>query len=320
MVGRGGICRASGLRGQRGLSYRAQEYSLGGLLSLKRLVVFAVREYDASRGTILLAFPLRFSPGASQQDFGSNAPIRAVVVRKVAEQARGLQINSWRSKAAGVSAGPPAAIPRPSAFEPQLLLRLAPFFALAPILGLVTVWFQSHRAMSGNLYQRDGLIVRLLDGTWAVWFYLGKALLPVNLSMIYPRWEVNPAWVWTYAPAFLWWTGLGVCWWFRRVWGRAVLFGLVCFFVTLLPVLGFFDMSFYVYSRVADHLQYLALLGVIAVVVGGAGFRFQDSSLGFPLSAGAVMVELAFLTWIRASVFKGQETLWRDTLAKNPWA
>lgn len=202
------------------------------------------------------------------------------------------------------------------------LRRLAPFFALAFALGLVTVWFQTHRAMSGNLYQRDGLGVRLLGGTWAVWFYLAKALLPVRLSMIYPRWAVDATSVWAYFPALAWWGGLGVCWWFRRLWGRTLLFGLGCFFVTLLPVLGFFDMSFFVYSRVADHLQYLALLWVVALVVGGAGSKLKVQSPAFKVCAGLAVAVLSVLTWNRADVFKGQESLWRDTLAKNPaaWA
>jgi tetratricopeptide (TPR) repeat protein len=200
------------------------------------------------------------------------------------------------------------------------LRRLAPFLALALILGLITVWFQTHRAMSGNLYQRDSLGVRLLGGTWAVWFYLGKTFLPVKLNMIYPRWEVDPALVRAYVPALVWLGSIAVCWRFRRSWGRAVLFGLGCFFVTLLPVLGFFDMSFFVYARAADHLQYLALLGVIALVVGGASSRFRNFSLPFRLSAGVVVVVLSVLTWNRAHVFKGQESLWRDTLAKNPQA
>lgn len=207
-------------------------------------------------------------------------------------------------------------------FDFRMLLRLTPFFAAAVILGLATVWFQTHRAMSGNLYHRDGLGVRLLGGTWAVWFYLGKALLPLRLTMIYPRWEVNPTWVWGYFPALAWWGALAICWWFRRQWGGAVLFGLGCFFVTLLPVLGFFDMSIFVYARAADHLQYLALLGAIALVIGIVSFRFQAFKLPFRLGAGVVVLTLSVLSWNRANVFLGQETLWRDTLDKNPraWA
>lgn len=217
-------------------------------------------------------------------------------------------------------ANPAAGKAWPPVLNPRLLLRLAPFFALALVLGLVTVWFQTHRAMSGNYYQRDELATRLLGGTWAVWFYLGKVLLPLKLSMIYPRWNVDLTWIWGYVPALAWWGGVAVCWRFRRAWGGALLFGLGCFFVTLLPVLGFFDMSFYVYSRVADHLQYLALPSVIALVVGVISSRL-DAKISIIVLVPLVVL-LGLLTWKRAHVFRGQESLWRDTLAKNPraWA
>ncbi len=200
------------------------------------------------------------------------------------------------------------------------LRRLAPFFAMAFVLGLVTVWFQSHRAMSGNLYQRDQLGIRLLGGSWAVWFYLWKALLPLNLSMIYPRWEIQFGSVAAYLPALLGLAAILIGWRFRRTWGGAFLCGLGGFAVTLLPVLGFFDMSFFVYSRVADHLQYLALLGVIAVVIGGLSAKLEGQSLAFV--AAALVVSLGLLSWSRARAFRGQESLWRDTVQKNPaaWA
>jgi tetratricopeptide (TPR) repeat protein len=208
--------------------------------------------------------------------------------------------------------------PRPAALDVRLWLRLAPFFLLSLLFGLVTVWFQSHRAMGGAGAHGDSLLVRLLGGSWAVWFYLWKALWPVRLAMIYPRWEINPASPFAYLPALLLLGAVFLGWRFRRTSGRPVLFGLGYFLVMLWPVLGFFDMSFFVYARAADHLQYLALIGVISLTVGGLsagwqGFRFQ-------LGAGLAVIVLSLLTWERAGVYAGQETLWRDNLARNPQA
>ncbi len=195
--------------------------------------------------------------------------------------------------------------------------RLLPFFTLALVLGLVTVWFQSHRAISGQNFGSDPMGVRLLGGSWALWFYLGKALLPVKLSMVYPRWEINPSSVVAWLPALLWLGAMMGCWRFRRTWGAAGLFGLGSFFLLLLPVLGFFDMYFFVYSPVADHLQYLALIGVVALAVGGvcAKVKIQSSRV---LLATPVLVLLFALTWRQARVYANEETLWRDTVAKNP--
>jgi Flp pilus assembly protein TadD len=105
-------------------------------------------------------------------------------------------------------------------------------------------------------------------------------------------------------------------------------------------VLGFFDQGFYRYTWVADHWQYLALPGLIALVVGAvqsSAFRVQGS--GFTVvpkesrsrpegrshnvkvvAAGAVVVVLAVLTWKQATLYHDDERLWRDTIAKNPAA
>src|ERR1035441_1680146 len=138
--------------------------------------------------------------------------------------------------------------------------------------------------------------------------------------MIYPRWEINPASPLAYLPALLLLGVACLCWRFRRTWGRPVLFGLGYFLVMLWPVLGCFDMSFFVYARAADHLQYLALIGVVSLVVGGLSAGLRGRKLEFQLGAGLLVVVLALLTWIQAAVYASQETLWRDTLSKNSQA
>ncbi len=203
-----------------------------------------------------------------------------------------------------------------------MCVRLAPFFALALALGLVTVWFQTHRAMTGNIYQQDGLLTRLLGGGRALWFYLTNSLLPVQLSMIYPRWQIEPARVVSWLPGVGWLGLLAVCWRWRQGRLGPFWFGLASFTALLLPVLGFFPMSFFIHSRVADHLQYLALLPAIALVTGlvaSVGAR-PGSGTALRLLAGAALVALGWQTFNRARVFQSAEALWRDTIAKNPGA
>jgi len=205
-----------------------------------------------------------------------------------------------------------------------VLLRLAPFFALALVLGLVTVWFQTHRAMTGNIYQRDNLLVRVLGGGWALWVYLGHSLWPVRLSMIYPRWEISATSPLAYAPWALWIALLWGCWRWRHGWSGPLWFGLASFTALLLPVLGFFEMSFFIHSRVGDHLQYLALLPVVALVTGGMSVWVSRrlGRAGAAVLAAAVIALLSWQSWERARVFQTAEQLWRDTVAKNPkaWA
>ena len=72
----------------------------------------------------------------------------------------------------------------------------APFFALSLLLALVTIWFQHNRVMEGHAVRTVGFLSRLADAGWIPWFYLSKALLPVNLTVVYPEWTVeNRGWI-----------------------------------------------------------------------------------------------------------------------------
>jgi tetratricopeptide (TPR) repeat protein len=156
------------------------------------------------------------------------------------------------------------------------LLRTAPYFALGLGFGLMTIWMQQREAIKGATVQMEGLWGRLAGAGWALWFYLGKALAPVNLSLIYSRWEIDTRSLWAYLPVLAWGAGLALCWRFRSGLGRHLLFGLGCYTLALLPVLGFLDMYYLSISRVADHFQYLALIAPTALVAAGLSFGFSS--------------------------------------------
>jgi len=196
-------------------------------------------------------------------------------------------------------------------------LAAAPHFALATAFGLMTIWFQSHQAVGNETVQTENFLGRLAGAGWAVWFYLGKALLPVNLSMIYPRWEIAATAV-SLLPLLLLAAAFVVCWWFRRGRGRAALFALGCFTVTLFPVLGFFDMYFMAFSRVSDHFQYLPLICIAALVAAALHTALPEKTLRWV--SVALIAALCVLTVQRARVFATDEGLWVDTLARNPAA
>ena len=199
--------------------------------------------------------------------------------------------------------------------ERRDVLRALPFFGLSLALGLVTVWFQSHRAIGGDVVQTGTFWAKLAGAGWAIWFYLGKALLPGSLSFVYPRWEINPHSLLSYLPTVAVVLSAGVLWHYRRTWGRAALFGLGYFVMMLVPVLGFVNVYFQRYSLVADHWQYYSIIGVIALVVGAAS---RLPRMGFWLAGGAAVVALSVLTWRQASLYESPVVLWQDTLAKNP--
>jgi protein O-mannosyl-transferase len=203
------------------------------------------------------------------------------------------------------------------------VLRSVPFFAASLVLGLFTVWFQ-YRALGTTLVRTDGYLFRLAAAGWVLWFYLYKAVLPFGLMVIYPNWPINASHWGSYVPGAL----LVVCFWIfwraRGTWGRPLLFGLGYFVVTLFPVWGFFDQAFYRFSLVADHWQYYSIVGVIALVVAaGEDLCRRMGDSGRYRGTAAAVVVLAIIgvaTRGRAGVYAADETLWRDTVAKNPKA
>ena len=196
-----------------------------------------------------------------------------------------------------------------------------PYFMASLVLSLVTI-VQHHRALEGTEVQTGGFGARLATAGWVPWFYLSKALLPLNLTMVYPKWDVDPSRWTSYVPGIILIGSLAVFWWKRETWGRPGFFGLGYFVVMLFPVLGFFDQAFNRYSWVADHWQYYSIVGVIALVVAagtGIGRRLgqRSRSVGVVVSA-VVLVVLAGAAWKRSGVYADGETLWRDNVAKNP--
>lgn len=197
-------------------------------------------------------------------------------------------------------------------------LQLGPHFGLALGFGLMTIWFQSQQAIRGVTVQTEDFWGRLAAAGQALWFYLGKALLPFNLCMIYPNWSAPSPRLLAFVPLLLWLTALTLLWRFRAGRGRHVLVSMGCFTVLLLPVLGLFDMYFMIFSRVSDHLAYLSLLAITPLVSAGISLFF-DKRISTVIALVSIVTFMS-LTRERASVFRSDEALWEDTIVKNPKA
>lgn len=196
-----------------------------------------------------------------------------------------------------------------------------PFFGAALLLGLITVWFQSHH-IGTEIVRVDNFWSRLAGAGWAVWFYLYKVLIPVNLMFIYPRWQIDATKLLSYVPLLLLLATAFVLWHYRKGWGKAWLLGLGYFVVMLLPVLGFWDIYFMKYSLVADHWQYFSIMGPIGLVAAGitwASDRLKKRSiLLVPAFSLILLLALGILTWRQTCYYSDEQTLWDMTIVRNP--
>lgn len=202
---------------------------------------------------------------------------------------------------------------------------LVPFFLVSAGAGAWTIWEQKfHSGAHGEEWALGGLD-RLAIAGKAVWFYLGKLLWPHPLIFIYPRWEPALPPAVSLLPSLAVVVVLLVLWMGCRAgWARPAFFAFSYFLVSLFPVMGWFNVYFFRYSFVGDHLQYLAAMGPLALA--GAGLwhgleRIGEHRHAIRVSISALLLAvLAALSWSHARVFHSKEILWRDTLAKNPEA
>ena len=201
------------------------------------------------------------------------------------------------------------------------LLRLVPFGVVGLVITIGDLSFSRSVVPVSFDYS---LAERALIAARALWFYAGKLLWPTSLAVIYPLWGIHVAdpLVWGYLIAAV---ALVVALWrFRQRVGRGPLAGASFFAVTLSPVLGFVDHVYMQYAFVADRFQYLAGIGVMAVVIGVAAYGvrrltdlWQKGALGV---VGIVLVVLGILTWRQASIYRDNETLNRHIIELNPQA
>jgi protein O-mannosyl-transferase len=202
------------------------------------------------------------------------------------------------------------------------LLRSLPFFVVAALLTAVNIWFQKHGI--DVVIREANFAERLAGAGAAIWFYVSKALLPINLVFVYPQWLIETnRWQWwlplvaaAIATAILW---------LRRdnAWCRPLLLAWVLFCVALLPALGFADVGFMKYSLVADHYQHISILMVMTLVAATCGDWYGKQVRGARrLMAGVAAVVavglMALLTFRQGLLYSDPVRLYEDTLAKNP--
>ena len=226
------------------------------------------------------------------------------------------------------------------------LLRVAPLVVLGAAVTAADLAFYRGREPLELGYT---LAERMLIAGRALWFYAGKLVWPVELAVIYPRWEIDAGSLagWGYVVAA---AGLALALWLgRERIGRGPLAGALYFALTLGPVLGFVDYGYMQFSFVADRFQYLAGIGVLAVLLGGAVHWLGKLVAREPAAAGecgaaaetaappaaagwrwvrfgawgvaaVVMLLLGTLTWRQAGIYRDEVALFSHIVALNPEA
>jgi len=209
------------------------------------------------------------------------------------------------------------------------LSPLLPWLALGAAAGLHTGAIE--RVFVGAIGPEwdHSLAERLSIAARSLWFYPWKIIAPLGLTFIYPRWSIEGidaislaamlGVVVVVAGAIVLWLRRGMRWPVALI----ALYG-----VAIFPAIGFANVYPHRFSFVADHFQYLASIGVVALVaaaieqaiagIGPAGER--PRARGFAAVCAVLCLGCAGLTFAQARHYADEETLWRATIARNEQA
>ena len=207
--------------------------------------------------------------------------------------------------------------------------RTLPFFLIG--LGIALADYAYYTGLESVAFAYTPLERGLL-AAHALAFYVGKLLWPTGLIGVYPRWEpgIGDALAWGGAVGFA--AVVAVLWHWRRSLGRGPLAGVLFFAVALSPVLGFVDFGYMQFSFVADRYQYLAGIGLIAVVAGAAGracqrglgmlpaHRTRPARLAIGAAGATILAVAGLLTWNQAGLYHDDGTFFTHVIAHNPQA
>ena len=205
-------------------------------------------------------------------------------------------------------------------YDRKMIADKIPFLILAICFGVFGIYGQWPTLRSEPLLS---FFDKFLISSYTVIFYLSKILLPIGLSSLYPYSGIKDISIYLFSLidclAIL---ILTIC---SVKHTRKVVFGILFFLITLLPVLQFVPLGS---TIVADRYTYMASLGLfylIAEVVVGAYKKTAEKNRR--LGVGLIIIflipivgSLSVLTWNRCVVWKDGITLWSDVLKINPSA
>ena len=199
------------------------------------------------------------------------------------------------------------------------VLSMAPFFVVALVLALVVHHVEVTVLGAGAAFPKLEPAQQLLLASRIPWFYAAQFFWPREICVMYPRWEIDSAfgWSWLYPLATI--LLLTSAWLVRHRLGRGPWTALLLFGGALLPVSGLFQVYGMVLAWVADRWAYLPILALLLPVAAQITTWTSRGSLPIRrMALGTLVLGLGVATWHSADRFRDERSLWEATLKANP--
>ncbi|TMA47342.1 MAG: tetratricopeptide repeat protein [Deltaproteobacteria bacterium] len=205
----------------------------------------------------------------------------------------------------------------------RVLLEKAPYGLIALAFAVLAFRAQAPIEAMRTLAQH-GVIARVAQAAYGLWFYLGKTLVPVGLSPLYLlELQLDPMRP-RYVLAILGVVGLTAGLVLLRHCAPGLLAAWVCYAVIVSPVLGFVQTGPQI---AADRYTYLACLpwavllagGVRALARGREAGRLRLGTWYVPMAAVVMtLAVLGALTFAQTRIWRDSRTLWEYVLRIDP--
>ncbi len=193
-----------------------------------------------------------------------------------------------------------------------------PFFMTGIFLAVITYRVETRFVGASGPDWDFHWIDRFLIAGKALWFYISKILWPQPLIFTYPRWNLDSTNIIQLFFPISFLLFIFFLWLNRKKWGDGILIGILFFAGTLTPALGFFDFYWMRFSFVADHLQYPASTGIIAIAASLITWYANKRRATIKIALPIILIILGSLTYEQNHIYRNNEHLWKDTITKNP--
>jgi protein O-mannosyl-transferase len=229
---------------------------------------------------------------------------------------------SLLSKPSAVVFGPCMVITDLFLVDKRLTIRS--LWRATPALVLGILWVALVTATEGPVANAPPLWDRILLFPFKICFLLGKFFFPSGLTLIYPPLGVDAAtillWLPTVVLAILVILLLAI---HRFVPMWSILWGVTFYILNLIPSSGIVPFAGMNELYVADHYQYLAIIGaslVLALGVNGLARRWPAQNALYAKAVFTVMsvLVLSLVSISLAPIWDSGESLWKDVIVKNP--
>jgi hypothetical protein len=211
---------------------------------------------------------------------------------------------------------------RDSTLTRRRLLEKRPMLFLSVLFGVVAVFAQYSTGMNARDPSFDP-VRGMFVGCYDILFYLGKGIVPINLSPFYPYPEAIRE-----AHSFLYWISPGILvftgwlWWRFLRFNRMAAFGLFLFLVPYLLVAQIIPVG---RAMAADRFTYLPFVGVSLWVALAWKWIDGRPSIWNPIPGvlrivltGGILGMLIVLTQQQCRIWKDGISLWGVVIDRSP--